>query len=605
MSPASASPTSRPGGVSAPAEAPPGPRVVARARAYLRVAPAALVLAAAGLFTLRALDVGRLYNHTFDEPTQIASGLELYQYGTFELHDDVPPLAKLLIAAPSYLAGVRLDAPPRRADWAGANRLLYGSGRYWFILRSARAVNTVIGALLVLGLAWAAGSVLGPWAGVAAAWCAACSPGLISAASIANSDIAGEATVVLALLAFRWLLLRGGRGRAFLFGLTVAAAVSAKLSSLPFLVFGLPVVAAFTIRARLLPIVRHPLAWLRERGDLLAVIVATVPLGIWATYGFHLAPPVGPGEAARLAAAIGPRFPRLASIVGQLHQVRLPLGSLLRGMGAAYNIAHLGHPAYLMGRFSVHGWPQYFLVTLLLKVPLGTLAAVALALGLALAAWRTAAGREVLLWLSVSAALLASIARAGINAGHRHIVVVEALFALVAAGGLALALARRTPLWRSLATTAVAAAIAAGCVASVRAHPDALGYTNALAGPDPSWWFVDSNLDWGQDLERLRAELAARGVTEEIWLDYFGMAEPARHGIRSRPLPAGTPVTGWIAVSVHHLRGMRNAAVGRLPQESDRNADAWLLPLQPVARIGTSIRLYHVAPDATPAATAP
>jgi hypothetical protein len=148
-------------------------------------------------------------------------------------------------------------------------------------------------------------------------------------------------------------------------------------------------------------------------------------------------------------------------------------------------------------------------------------------------------------------------------------------------------------------------ALAAGVIASIRAHPDALGYTNLLAGPDPSWWFVDSNLDWGQDLERLHGELASRGVKGEIWLDYFGMAEPARHGIRSRPLPAGTRVSGWIAASVHYLRGMRTAGVGHLPEPSERSADAWLLELTPVARVGTSILLYYVPPEGAAAGTAP
>jgi len=152
--------------------------------------------------------------------------------------------------------------------------------------------------------------------------------------------------------------------------------------------------------------------------------------------------------------------------------------------------------------FTLHGFPAYFFVTLLLKLPLGLLAAAACALALALRHRHEARGRDVLLLFALAAAVLLSVMNAGVNAGHRHVIVVEALFALAAGGGVSLALseagaARRA--WIALLSVAVAA----GAFTSVRAHPDALGYTNALAGRDPDWWFVDSNLDWGQDLGRL------------------------------------------------------------------------------------------------------
>ncbi len=51
---------------------------------------AAVLALAVGGYAARALDTAAIYNHTFDEPTQIASGLELLQYGRFELHIDVP-----------------------------------------------------------------------------------------------------------------------------------------------------------------------------------------------------------------------------------------------------------------------------------------------------------------------------------------------------------------------------------------------------------------------------------------------------------------------------------------------------------------------------------
>ena len=556
----------------------------------------ALVAAAVVLFVARGLDVGAAFNHTFDEPTQIASGLELLQYGTFALHADVPPLAKLLIAAPAYAAGVRLPHAPQRGDWQAANRALYESGQYWFVLRSARAVNTAVGALVVIAVALLAASLFGGWAVPVAAFVAASSPGLISAGSIANSDILGVLTVVCAFYAFRRLLQTGARREVILFAVAVAAALATKLSAVPFFVFGMPVVAIFTLRGRLFTLVRAPRALVRAVAPVVALLVLVVPIAVWAAYGFRLAAPIGPQEAARVGDALRQRAGEdVAATVTTLAQTPVPLGSFIRGVGVGYKIAKQGHPAYLMGIFSLHGWPHYFLVTLLLKVPLGILAAASLSFLIAVVRRRTPHARETLLAVTLCGAILASVAGAGINAGHRHVVAIEALLALAVAGGVAITLSESRRTLR-LATAALLTATLAGGVASLRAQPDLLGYTNTMAGSEPDWWFIDSNLDWGQDLERLRTELDARGVRDEIRLAYFGTADPTRHGIHFEPLQPGERACGWVAVSINYLRGLAGSGVGLLGPESHRNGYRWLLDQVPVAQVGTSIRLYRVPP---------
>src|SRR5947207_7547481 len=99
------------------------------------------------------------------------------------------------------------------------------------------------------------------------------------------------------------------------------------------------------------------------------------------------------------------------------------------------------------------------------------------------------------------------------------------------------------------AARTVAGALAVAClVVVVRAHPDHLAYFNALAGPHPERVLVDSNLDWGQDVYRLRDTLAARGVRDSVLIAYFGTALPSATGIipRSRVLGLREHPTGWI-----------------------------------------------------------
>jgi hypothetical protein len=280
----------------------------------------------------------------------------------------------------------------------------------------------------------------------------------------------------------------------------------------------------------------------------------------------------------------------MGRIFARVALLDLPLGEFVRGLGYVAGHSRFGHPAYLAGMYSDHGWPYYFFVTTGLKVPIATFLALALTLGLAIRARATTAGREVLLLGAISASILLAAAPGGINIGHRHVLAVEMLFALAVAGGVRLALDEPRPKSRRIFLLLLSTAIMTSSLVSVRAHPDYLGYTNALAGTHPDRWLADSNLDWGQDLDRLRLFLADRGIQpQDLHLAYFGTADPARHGLAGvHALEPYSVAEGWIAISVTTLRSVYLA--------SPHDQYGWLLSLPEAGRIGTSIRLYHVQP---------
>jgi len=64
---------------------------------------------------------------------------------------------------------------------------------------------------------------------------------------------------------------------------------------------------------------------------------------------------------------------------------------------------------------------------------------------------------------------------------------------------------------------------------------------------------LDSNLDWGQDLGRLKAYLDANG-TSQVSLGYFGHVDPKLYGI-DYTLPPQEPTPGRHAVSANFLAG--------------------------------------------------
>src|SRR5262249_29655876 len=119
------------------------------------------------------------------------------------------------------------------------------------------------------------------------------------------------------------------------------------------------------------------------------------------------------------------------------------------------------------------------------------------------------------------------------------------------------------------------------CIESVRAYPYYLPFFNTLAGGSAQGprYLIDSNVDWGQDLKRLKSYVAAKGGPEGC-LSYFGNIDPAYYGIKYRAIPDGPSARDCdIAISVNSLYSPTG--------QYDR-----LRKSTPDARIGYSIYYY-------------
>lgn len=136
--------------------------------------------------------------------------------------------------------------------------------------------------------------------------------------------------------------------------------------------------------------------------------------------------------------------------------------------------------------------------------------------------------------------------------------------------------------------------------------PSYISYFNEFAGgPKNGYQYVaDSNLDWGQDLKRLRNWVDDYNIknpenpVDKINIDYFGGSNPAYYfGDKFIPWHGEYGYTkGWIAVSatfiqesVHKQKKPASPAGG--PGEKSYQ---WLLNFRPFARIGDSIFVYYI-----------
>jgi hypothetical protein len=534
-----------------------------------------------GLALIRVVATYRVFNQTWDEAAHIAGGMELLDRGRYTYEPMHAPLPRVMAALGPYLSGARSQGD-RNRDIEG-NRILQSLGTYDRTLTLAR--------LGILPFFVLAATILVLWGFLVYGWEAALwalllfstMPPILAHSGVATTDMAITACLSAALFAWWLWLERPTHRRSWFLGLSVGLAVLAKLSALLFLgVGGLLVLLCFRLdrdRSASSSIVL-PLSRVRAARRIYLAAFLT----IWAGYRFSVGPLVPPPEADLPATE-----PTSASATTALDRAILkieraavyPAPELFRGFVALYQKNHRGHRSYLLGEVRTNGWWYFFPIALGVKTPLGSLALFGAGFTvLAAGAMKRGRWRHFAPGLVVLGLLLAAMT-SGINIGVRHILPIYLPMALVAGVGA-------RALWHWRPAGAALAILLAGwqLASSLRAHPDYLAYFNELA-PHPERLLVDSDLDWGQDLKRLADTLKARGITE-LSIAYNGSADLTQFGLpKTRELIAYRPTSGWIAISVFCLK------MGKIGTKTP-DEFAWLERFEPVARVGKSIRLYHL-----------
>jgi dolichyl-phosphate-mannose-protein mannosyltransferase len=485
---------------------------------------------------------------TVDEPVYISAGYRHLTALDFRLNPETPPLAKMLAALP--LLSLRLHTPAAPGEWGWIYRFFHenSASRIMAVARLPAILLTVLLALLLW--AWARAEH-GPAAGLLALALAAFHPSLLAHGHLAATDLPAALGFLGTSWAFRrWCQAPTAR-RAALVALTLAAAVLTRLTAW-LLVPSLALVAA--IEAGRLASTQRP-RFFRGLGVLTLAGALIVPTMIWAAYGFRYVPWPGRSVAEPVAAELGKAGAMVARL-GSWHALPETYVESLR-----FQLAHaaLGHRAYLLGELSETGWRTYYLVAFAVKNTPGFLAALALA---ALVAARRGAWRGVgWHWLTPPLMLFLVVSIGRIDIGERYLLPVYPYAILLAAAAVPHVMTWRRGTW------VLAGVLALHVVPSLLVMPRGhLTYFNLLAGgPDGGHRVLaDSNLDWGQDLPRLKTWMERHGV-EEIQLGYHGSDDPERLGLRARDLPGvhlypgrppADPFAGVVAVSPNLLLGI-------------------------------------------------
>jgi hypothetical protein len=583
----------------------------------------------------------QLSSVTIDEANHLPAGIAYLERGSFDLYHHNPPLVKLLGGAAALSAGARSTygwtwAEARRTggpmdhggfgwDFQRVNRT--PPGHYLGVFRAARLVIllfSILGALTIFAWSRELFGELGALVSTSL-WCF--SPNVVAHASLFTMDLPAAVMTLLATWRFRAWLRRPTGGGALQVGLLLGLTQLTKFSAaLLFLLW--PLLAGLSIWR----------AGARTPPRALAIqalgIVGVSLVVINAGYGFSR---TGErlGDFDFLSGAL--TVQREGGYQREPHHVRpevsqrrvnrflgTPLGDLPVPLPAHYLLGldeqafetnpafeGYGYTVYLRGEMRKGGWWYYDLYALLVKsTPGAQLLLLAALVGFSRRARARVELEDELLLTIPPLAMLGSISLlTDLNLGLRYSLVCLP-FAMVWAGRLG----RLSPsrVWYGISVLGVALHL----LATLWSGPNFLSYFGPLVGgPERGHeHLIDSNLDWGQDLLKLRTVLERRDHEGSIRGALWTNMDPAIAGIDLRLVPTdpstrpadavpdrdepGKLRPGLYAMSVNYVMGLPfHRFLSDRIVWFPRDAFAYFQSVEPVERAGHSIWIYELSEE--------
>lgn len=530
---------------------------------------------------------------TVDEGLHIASGYTILRTGDYRLVEEHPPLLKLWMALP-LLPLQDLPEPTELPAWKEAaqpttesfpllhmaQQLLYPYHPIDRWLFPARAMQTLLGVLLLAGIMRWAKDLWGVRSALFVTLFAALDPNLLAHGAVAGTDAGAAALILLGLLTAQRFLRRPTLRRATLTGIMLGLALTAKLTAL---LLGPALGVAGLVRV-----------WQAkpaERTRILQLgfwVVGVTALTFWGVYDFQIG--VVPGIAIPLPAA--------AHAIPMLRLFEHAAG---------------GHTAFLLGETNTHGWWWYFPVAFALKTPLPTLLLALWALVSYAVRFRGCKSNMLALPLFTLLYSASSLLNT-LNIGYRHLLpLLPLLYIWIGfpireqkygvrskqrAWQMAHGKSRITN--HPLLLTSYFLLLAWQLLSLLRVYPHTLTFFNELIGGAHNGWryLADSNTDWGQAYKALGHFQQEENVGP-VRLSAFIFYDPALYGIAYTPLtPLGgdtpaifparfAPPPGDYVISTTPLNGIPLAD----PEMYD-----WFRWRAPDAQIANALHYYHVTP---------
>lgn len=508
------------------------------------------------IFTIKAVTSLVLESSTWDETEYFGLGKYLLQTGRWDLEVSTfhPPLPFYLSSIP--LLFVRTDTDlwkydaHRKQEWVTHAVANSSSGQLLLCSPENRGDRLLIFSRLMmllpaLLLGWCIFSwsrlLYGQWSAMTAIVLYSFCPNILAHARLITPDIPITAFLFIAVY-FYWKVLNTGRTvDAVAGGCALGLALLSKYTGLLLIPICITIAVLWSLKSKLLP-------WRR-------LVV----------FGF-----------------IG----LLILLIGY----RMNLEPYFFGIVYQHEQSGPGRWGFLCGNHSNNGWWYYYLLAFFLKTPISAMLLIAGAFVVFLMKKGKNALASTIFLLIPPAIIVFFFSMNPKCIGLRYVLPAYPFLFVFAGSAAPILLSKKilTILFSSLIVWYIGT--------SIYIHPHYLAYFNEIAGgPDQGYkYFVDSNLDWGQDLKGLGRYMRKHGISK-VCLSYFGTDMPDRYGISYDWLPSfilkkpdwqrgmkAVMMHDYIAISATNLQGVYFG----------KDIFAQFRQVQPVAKIGYSIFIY-------------
>lgn len=542
-----------------------------------------------------------------DECGHLAAGLSHWQTKRFTAYRVNPPLPRMVATLPLVVAGAQTtpwhweDEPGFRPEWALGRELARREGEHYFALacqaRVVGAVWSLLGAWLVYR--WSR-ELYGPWGArlSLALWCF--EPTVLAFGGLTVPDLPAAVAGLAACYALRCYFLRPTAMRAWYTGLLLGLALLTKFTWLILLGAWPLLWLAAALAAKGPGANSRPRIWHTTLIALTSLFVVNLGYAFTETgrrldeYVFVSRLMTGSTAPPGRGAPPGNRFH--GTWAGAC---LMPLpADYLRGIDIQRRDFEGAYRSYLRGEWRDKGWWYYYLYAMAVKLPVGTAVLLVLgAVGSSVRPWVAGGWFAVVMLLVPSVSVLVLVSsQTGLN-HHLRYALPAWPFLFVLAGGAVSGLAK-TGRGRRIWLTAAALLLGWSAARGVWIAPQFLAHFNEVAGgPDNgAAHLLESNIDWGQDLLRLKRW--AESQQAPLHLAYFNFVDPNILGIQYQ-LPPAEPHPGCFAVSVNLVRGgalhvpdghgqLRSIPYGTY---------VYFQQYRPVGKAGYSLFLYQVSID--------
>jgi len=548
---------------------------------------------------------------TMDEVAHLPAGYSYLTQKDMRLNPEHPPLIKDLAAIPLlFIKGINFpqDIKAWKEDingqWEFGFNFLYQMGNpvdkmiFWSRL-------PMILILILLGFyifKWAK-ELFGNKAALLALFLFSFSPTFLAHGRLVTTDIGAAAGVFIATYYFLKALHKPTKKNIIFSGISFGLAELCKFSVI--------LLVPFFVAISLVWWIIKSGRWQQVLKTLILVLVIGY-LIIWPVYQYHVLnyPPERQVRDAEVFLSAYPDFIQKPLIFAADKPILRPHAQYFTGLFMVFHRAAFGHTTYFLGEISNLGWKHYFPIVYSIKEPLAfhTLTLIALLYAAWLIKkpfwinplqrakdWIKNHFSEFAMLTFIGLYWLTSLT-SNLNIGVRHLLpVFPFTFILVSVMTMNFL---REPFLR-LKYFVLALLILWQAISVVSIYPHFLAYFNEIAGGSNQGYIytVDSNLDWGQDLKRLKKWVEEKGI-DKIYVDYFGGGD-AKYYLKEKYAPWwGTrdskefPKGNYLAISATFLQGGRGIPTPGFNQPCGYYH--WLDKYTPVAKIGYSIFIYYI-----------